>query len=422
MEGDNHPYAVLVGADDVRGLYAARSLSRHDVPLIGILKERWSPAGWSRLFGRILTADTDTTEVIDLLVELGPTFDRKPVLIPCFDTTVVLVARHRDRLDPWYHILQPDPWVVDMMMNKVNFYRYAIEHDLPIPQTSFLETRDDVVRAIEAHDFPVVVKPPGSKHPDWQAKTHLKALKSGTPAELEAIFDEYGDVVDGPLIVQDWVEGGDEALFACHVCFGRDSEPLVTFTSRKIRQWPPHTGEVSLAVEEDSPAVRRIAVRLFRKLGYRGIGYVETKRDPKSGEFFIIEPNLRISGRAGLAEASGVPLIYTLYRHAIGAPLPEGATQPNRGAKWMFARKDFQSAFYYLRTRQLSPLGWLKSISGVRADGIWAWRDPGPFLGDLLRGVFLTLSTTEREKRDFQRPLRRYNRGRRGTVKGREDN
>lgn len=405
---ESKPYAVLVGADDVRGLYALRNLARNGVPVVGVLKERWSPGGWSRHWDRVITANTDDPEeVFSVLARLGPTFPEKAVLIPCFDTTVVSLARNRSRLEEWYHILQPRPEVVEMMMNKVSFYGYAFDQGFPLPTTSFLYDDEDLESSIDRHQFPVVVKPPASKHPAWQALTHIKALKAETRDDLSAILDQYRYVVDGPMIIQDWIDGSDEDLYACHVVYGRDGMALTTFTSRKVRQWPPYTGEVSMAVEVDSPAVREVALNVFDSVQFQGIGFIEMKRDPATGRFFLIEPNLRISGRAGLADAAGVELIYTMYCEAIGATLPNGRQQQaSRGKKWIFLRKDLQAGFFYWRHGQLTLGEWLASMRGVSACGIWSWTDPGPFVGDLMRGLRLKSSPSERSKRDFRNLVR----------------
>lgn len=397
--------AVVVGGDDVRGVYVARALARHGIDVIGVFRSLSSPGARCRSFSARHLADTSTDDVIAKLLEIGPTLPAKGVLFPCFDTTVVLLARHREALEEWYHVMQPEPEVIELLMDKVKFYRYGIEHGLPLPRTYFLDAAADVEDAVAGLEFPCVVKPPGSKHPAWQARTSLKALKAEDPDELRSIFEEYGSVVDGPLIAQNWVEGSDASLYACHSYHDRAGKSLVTFTSRKIRQWPPHTGEVCAAVEVQDERAREIATTVFEDLHYTGIGYVEVKRDTRTGEYFIIEPNMRVSGRAGIAEVGGVELALTMYRDALGLPAPIETVQRFVGARWGFIRKDVQSVLYYLRTRELSLADLLRPKRGPKGYALWSWRDPGPFIADITRGVGLMASSKERAKRDFKNPL-----------------
>src|SRR5690606_3516612 len=118
--------------------------------------------------------------------------------------------------------------------------------------------------------------------------------------------------------------------------FAEHGEPLVTLTTRKLRQWPPTGGQACLSVEVDDEAVRAATIQLFRKVRHRGLGYLEMKRDARTGEYLIIEPNIgRPTGRSATAEAAGVELLHTMYCDALGLPLPAARTQTYRGTKWI---------------------------------------------------------------------------------------
>ena len=187
-------------------------------------------------------------------------------------------------------------------------------------------------------------------------------------------------------------------MFACHGSFDADGNMVASFTSRKIRQWPNGTGEVCLAEDVRCDAARDIAASLFTAVGYRGIGYVEVKQHAETGEYFLIEPNVRVSGRAGIAEAGGVQLAYSMYAAALGERIDAG-TQKYTGVRWVFWRKDAQSALHMVRRGELSIVGWLRSLRKVRIAGLFSWSDPGPFIGDLVRGVRLMSSQNERKRR-----------------------
>jgi predicted ATP-grasp superfamily ATP-dependent carboligase len=246
-----------------------------------------------------------------------------------------------------------------------------------------------------------VVKPTSSKLKRWLDNTHLKAFKIHSEHELIEAFHTYSDSA-GTLIAQQWVEGGDDSLFACHCYFSVNSEPLVTFTSRKLRQWPPLVGEVCLAEAIINDRVREITVELFSGVNYRGVGYVEVKRDIDTGEYYIIEPNLRLSGRAGIAEANGVELLYTMYCDVTGMPLPENRTQNYVGRKWIYLRRDVQSTLHYIRGGDFSFKEWRRTVRGPKVDAMFSRDDPGPFFGDLARLARLGVKSQERRKRDYR--------------------
>jgi predicted ATP-grasp superfamily ATP-dependent carboligase len=208
------------------------------------------------------------------------------------------------------------------------------------------------------------------------------------------------------LIAQEWIEGPDANLYSCNCYFDNSSRPLATFVARKLRQWPPQTGQSSLGQECRNDEVLQETVRLFRTVGFCGLGYLEMKLDARSGRYFIVEPNIgRPTGRSAIAEAGGVELLYTMYCDALGWPLPVNRNQHYGNDKWIHIRRDFQSALYYWRKGELSARQWLESWRGRKAYALFSWRDPGPFFGDLFRAARLFTSKQERQKRDFKKPL-----------------
>jgi predicted ATP-grasp superfamily ATP-dependent carboligase len=392
------PPAVVVGLDSSQGLQLTRILARRDVPVFALARDPGNANCRSRIPKEIRIADTSGDDLIPALEALGERLEQKAVLFPCQDLNVGLVSRHRERLATWYHIALPDPEVVELLLDKVRFYTYARERGLPIPPTHFLRTRADAERVAGETRYPAILKPP-FRSAVWTRHTYLKAFKVFGPEELVAVYDRYRPYTD-VLIAQASIEGPDINHFTCNCYFDASSEPVVTFVSRKLRQWPPETGEGCLGEGWRNDVVRNVAVDLFRSLRYRGLGYLEMKRDARSGDYFIIEPNTgRPTGRSATAEAAGVELHYSMYCDALGWPLPEGRLQTDVEIKWIHLRRDFQSALYDWRRGRLSLAAWIRSLRGRKTYALFSLRDPRPFLADLKHAAVLTLSRREREKR-----------------------
>jgi predicted ATP-grasp superfamily ATP-dependent carboligase len=291
-----------------------------------------------------------------------------------------------------------------MMINKTSFYTYAQENCLPIPKTFFLRSKEDVRRVAQELSFPCLVKP-HIKTRDWMDRTIFKVLKANNLTEFLELYDEYFRTVEG-LVVQELIEGPDSNLYSCNCYFNRNSEPVVTFVARKLRQWPPGVGESCLGEECRDDVVLAETLRLFRSVDYRGLGYLELKRDDRSGKYFIIEPNIgRPTGRSAIAEAGGVELLYTMYCDAVGWSLPSNLKQKYNGAKWIYLRKDFQSALYYWSQDELTLKEWWQSLRGRKAYALLSWRDPAPFWADLLELLPKLFSRSAIKKRDFRNPL-----------------
>jgi predicted ATP-grasp superfamily ATP-dependent carboligase len=141
-------------------------------------------------------------------------------------------------------------------------------------------------------------------------------------------------------------------------------------------------------------------LNLFRGVNYHGLGYVEMKRDRSTGKHFIIEPNIgRPTGRSSIAEAGGVELLYTMYCDAVSRPLPENRKQSYSGVKWIYWRRDLQSAAYYWRRGELTMKEWWYSWRGRKGYAVFSWRDPLPFLADVLRAVSLIVMRQRKEQK-----------------------
>jgi D-aspartate ligase len=373
--------AVVVGLDCATGLQSARILARQGVPVIGVAGDLSHPCCRTNACERVVSADLTGLGLIDVLAAVGRDLDARAVLLPCTDLSVVLVSRWREQLAPWFHIALPRHETVELLIDKGRFYAYAEEVGLPVPVTFFLRSPEDAARAARSLRFPCVVKPT-LKTAKWKRNVKEKAYRVSSPEELLALYARCSGWSDG-LIVQEWIEGGDGNNYTCNAYFDAASEPLVTFTSRKLRQWPPGTGEGCLSEESRNDIVEQATIQLFQGVRHFGLGYLEMKRDVRSDQLLIVEPNVgRPTGRSAGAEAAGVALLYTMYCDVLSLPLPPNREQLYRGGKWIHFRSDLQSALYHWRRGELGLREWLNSWRGVTADALFSWRDPLPFLLD----------------------------------------
>lgn len=379
---DELPSAIVICLDSITGLQTARILSQHGVSVIAIAKNPEHFACRTNVCEKILIADIESFELIKTLETLRPTLKENPVLFPCSDTSVLVISRHRDRLEESYHVVLPTADVIEMMVDKVKFYRFAQENRFPIPETCFLYSREDAQEAARNLSFPVILKPP-YRPDEWRKHVSAKAFKVLNADELLSIYDQCREWTN-VLIVQQWIGGPDTNHITCNCYFGSDSEPLVTFTSRKLRQWPQKTGQGCFGEAYQDDQVACETVQLYRSVGFRGLGYLEMKKDQNTGRYYIIEPNVgRPTGRSATAEANGVELIYTMYCDAVGLPLPANREQKRGDVKWIYLRQDIQSALSSWWHGELTLQEWWQSLRGRKWFAIFSWADPAPFWYDL---------------------------------------
>ena len=376
------PAAVIIGLDCITGLQTARLLSRRHVRVVGIADNTRHFAARTNACREIVHADTSGPQLLDALARLATRLPDGGVLVPCSDNIVRVLSAHRSRLHEGYRLALPDHDVVEMLMSKQHLHRFAEQHGFRVPATFELHDRGDLQRSIDRLRFPCVLKPV-FKDLYWIERSSAKAYKATTADELVRLYEMCSEW-SRHLMVQEWIEGPETELYSCNVYFDRAARPLATFVARKIRQWPPQTGTSALGVECRADEVLRETVRLFETVRYHGLGYVEMKRDMRTGEFVLIEPNVgRPTGRSAIAEAGGVELLHTMYSDLTGMPLPEARTQTYGDAKWIYLRHDLQAAVHAWRRGELSFGQWFRTMRGPKAYAVASLHDPWPFLHDI---------------------------------------
>ncbi len=398
------PPAVVIGLDSITGLQTARILAGRGVPVIALARDRRHYCSRTRVCRRIVAPDIAGESLIESLEVLGRSLPARGVLFPCTDMSVLAAAAWRERLEPWYHIDLPALETVERLMDKVRFTEFSQQQDLPIPTTRVLRGRDDALRAARELVFPCIVKP-ALKSPRWEQASPAKVFKVSDTQELLALYDRCSAWTD-VLLAQEWVAGGDAELYSFNGYFDAHSRPLATFIARKIRQWPPETGTSCLSEECRNDEVLEQSVRLFQAARFRGLGYLEMKRDVRTSRYYIIEPNIgRPTGRSAMAEAAGVELLYTKYCDNLGWPLPSRRQQTYGHTKWIDLRRDVQSAVYYWRRGELSLSQWWRSWRGEKAHAVFSWRDPAPFVAELHYAARKLWSKTLRSAAEQHRSL-----------------
>jgi predicted ATP-grasp superfamily ATP-dependent carboligase len=380
------PAAIVIGLDSITGLQTARILASHGVPVVGVAGNPGHPSCRTNACARIVFTQTDGETLVDALQRLGPAFARSPVLFPCTDLSVLTLSRHREALAPWYKAVLPPPGIIELLLDKARFAEYATEARLPIAPTWVLRTEENVASAVEHLTFPCVVKP-AVKTMTWHRHTSAKVFKASNALELRLLFRRCRPWAEA-LVAQEWIDGPDTRHFTCNAYFDSSSAPVVTFVSQKLRQWPLEGGVGCFSQECRNDPVLHETIRLFQRIGYHGLAYLELKLDSRTGQYLIIEPNVgRPTGRSACADMAGVPLLYAQYCDALGAPLPTTRTQRYEGAKWIYFRQDCQASFAYWRRGALRPSDWLRSLRGCRGDAVFAWRDPKPFVADMFHAL-----------------------------------
>jgi len=375
------PPVVVIGLDCPTGLQTARTFAARGIEVIGLATDLEHACARTRSCGRFVEVEAGEAPLVDALMRLGPQLDGRAVVVPCTDLAVLAMSKHQAELRMLYRFAIPTIDVTALLLDKALFAKFATIHEFPIPKTFVIGSMGDIEIAGAKLEYPCVLKP-SVKSSAWAANTTAKAIVAESAEALAKSYERYSQWADA-FVVQEWIAGGDGDHYTCDCYVSAQGVPLVTFSARKIRQWPPSTGQGSLSVECRDDYVRELTLRVLATAGHHGQGYLETKRDTRSGRHLIVEANIgRPTGRAAAAERAGVELLMTMYCDLTGSPLPTARTQKYLGTKWIHVRRDLQASVHLMMSGKAGIRDIVKPWRGPFAFALESRSDPVPFLAD----------------------------------------
>lgn len=365
------------------GLTFARALGRAGVPVVGLHHDRNEPSVGTR-YARVKflpRLDSDEQAWLDfLLSEARRLAPNKGVIIPASDSSWLFVARHREILSRGFHFAMPQDDDLAQWMGKPFQYAAAARAGVQFPRTFVPRGLVDVRRIANDAQFPCLLKPVHSHL--WQREYGSKLAFVRNGDELIA-RSEHAVSRGLDLMIQEYIPATDDEIYGCFVCLDRTSRPLACCVSRKIRQNEPRFGNSCLSECVNEPRVVELGLKLAQEMGFHGVGSAEFKRDPRDGEFKLMEFNVRPTLLMAVAVDSGVNIPLITYRELCSEIAPQGMVTPARyGRRVGILAKDIHAARFYRERGELSRLAWLRSWRRAR-DTHFAWDDLAPFRGYL---------------------------------------
>jgi predicted ATP-grasp superfamily ATP-dependent carboligase len=205
-----------------------------------------------------------------------------------------------------------------------------------------------------------------------------KGFKVRSPEEFLAKFREVLES-GHPALVQSYITSPDDNLFSVSLYVSQAGEVLAAFPRRQVRQYPPNSGTVTLAIGESNPQLVADAAHFCRSIGYRGIAGLEFKRDREDNQYKLLDFNPRLMLSDGLTAYCGINLPLMQYLDLTGQK-PAARSASREGVTWTDVIADFHAFKQYHERGELGFREWLESLMRARAFPLFAWDDPLPFL------------------------------------------
>jgi D-aspartate ligase len=375
--------AVIVGIE-INGLGVARALSKENIPCIGVSAPGWNPCCETNACEVVYARSWSCEGLINDLKLLGQRWAGKAPLIITKDEPVLWISEFRRELEEFYEIYLPEHHVVELLMNKRKFYDAGIREGWPFPMTRHVNNKDELMCTLREIIYPCILKPQ-LKNSEFRKHAPEKAYKIRNESELKSIYNLIAQW-EPEVIIQEWIEGGDDRIAYCLTYFNRQGEPVIHFPGRKLRQWPVRCGNTALA--EPAPkewveAIIMLTDTIFRSVGFRGLGSIEFKMRPGTNTPVIMEPTVgRTNYQSEIAVINGVNIPAIAYcdltkqKHV----LPVFTSTP---VKLIDGKHEAKSALKYWRAGELGLLRWIQERSGKKKYMLFRANDLRPFIASM---------------------------------------
>jgi predicted ATP-grasp superfamily ATP-dependent carboligase len=368
------PGAVVIGGD-YQGLGIVRSLGRRGVPVCVIDDEK-SIARYSRYttFHQRVPSLHEAKETVQVLLDIGRTRGlRGWVLYPTRDELVAALSQYREALSEIFRVPTPAWETIKWLWDKRNTYRLAEDLGIPAPHTWYPHSVGDLEQ-IEGH-FPVAVKPAIKEHFIYATKD--KAWRADTPAQLRELFHRaLRHIPAEEIMIQDLIPGNGTYQYAYCSLF-KQGNSVANLTACRRRQHPLEFGRASTYVETvDLPLLEEYSQRLLRAINYYGLVEVEYKRDPRDGQYRLLDINGRTWGYHTIGNRAGVDFPYLLFADQLNEPVE--SCKGRSGVRWIRLLTDLPTGVVGILNGQIEGRDYLRSLRDYDEEAVFSFEDPLP--------------------------------------------
>lgn len=322
----------------------------------------------------------NTAEFIDFLVDYAKKQEEKPVLLPCHDAYVEVIDNHQHILKDYYLMPSIKQGLLKQLMDKDTLYQIAEKHGVKFPETIYITENmadEDIQQQVEnTMKFPCIIKPVNS--PEFVSVFRRKVF---IVENMEDLLDKISQTRAENLevFVQRIIPGFDDHMHTFNAYLNEDAKVTHWTTCQKQRQYPVNFGASVYTVQKHFPELYEIGKEFLEGIGFKGIVEIEFKKDADTGDFYLIELNVRVTNFNQMLYKIGLNLPFILYSEVIGNPVEPYHISKNTNTAFMYGFEDMLAIKDYIKTKQLKPFAIIKSYFRPKAYAIWKWNDMKPF-------------------------------------------
>ncbi|MCL1801252.1 MAG: hypothetical protein FWG25_07835 [Promicromonosporaceae bacterium] len=269
----------------------------------------------SRIVDVEIPADFDNESVItDSLMTMTQRYpDQKLLLLPMIEFYTNVVLANYELLSDKFLIPLPDRAVADQLLSKASFYELCAQLGVAHPVSyAFTESALDEpgFGADWELQYPVILKPSNT---DLYPRVHFAGKKKVYSLDsLEQVREVSRQIFtagyDDALIAQEYLAGDESVMSVVNVYSDRHAEVKFCSVGQVVlSEYNPQlvgNNNAIVAVRGREQLVESVKT-VLNGAGYRGLANIDAMWDPRSGEYKLLEANLRPGATSFYTRAGG---------------------------------------------------------------------------------------------------------------------
>lgn len=381
---ENKPGAIIIEGH-VQGLANTRALGMEGIPVIVIDKTNCI-ARYSRYCQKFFYCpDYQSDDFVDFLINLAQEEKLQDwVLIPSNDHAVYSISKNKEKLAVHFKTTLPEQETIDKIYNKANLLQLAEQEGVPIPKTWYLKDAKKIPTNME---WPVLTK--GKMGLSFYKKLKRKAFLADSIIELEPQLEQIAAVF--PLentFTQELIPFDGTNKTVSFTAFCETGEIKTYWMGEKLREHPVRFGTATFTKSVFEEACLIQSQKLLKALNYTGVCEVEYLKDPRDGQFKLIEINARTWLWVGHAIACGINFPLYIYRFLNNQKIDYPTNYPTN-IKWINYLTDTPMSLKMLLSKEIGFAEWIKSYKGKKKNAIFNIRDMQPLFAFFILAFYL---------------------------------
>ncbi len=294
-----------------------------------------------------------------LLLGKSPIIKKQHVLLACDDDALEFLAENESKLRERF-IFDPGKAQQRLaLLNKKLTLELAMKVGIAAPKFWPVSQTGKSDDNFEDCQFPILIKPYNTFKFAKVFGQKFFTVESGINELMQKIRITHDKGFD--VSVMEKIPGPDDLLSSYYTYIDKNGNALFHFTKKIFRRYPVNMGMATYHATEWLPETAEQGLSFFKKTGFRGLGNIEFKKDPRDGKLKIMEVNARFTAAQELAVKANVPIDLIVYCDLTEQAIPT-TTSYLSDLRYWYPVRDFQSFLQLRRMGQMGFSEWLTSI------------------------------------------------------------